>query len=309
VTERIASIDSSTGFRHGWSWCRRSSAGAAHCGGSQIHPSVRGWGQHIEEALGPIGAQVLRDLRSGTFLIRGLLTYADIDTDAGFADRVETSLSRPTREWADPLLERSRGIPPARTRGRPPDALSALSGAARMFHDAAVGPYWDRMCSAVVTSALAWMHTMSTEGLEALLNSLHPTSAGCDQSCRSFRTGATALAAARTEHLSTRRHRADGGEPPGPRQDNPTNRGLSCFPRRRQRPHPVSKRPRSATLEARAWYANHRELFDEVASAERAGRSSPWSNLPAKPFSGGVRMRTVGCKTWSRLDPKCGGPA
>ena len=133
-------------------------------------------GEHTEEALGPIGAQVLRDLRSGTILIRGLLTYAGIDTDAGFADRLETSLSRPTREWADPLLElRSWGIPvlPGLPEGRP-DALSALSGAARFFHDAAVGPYWDRMSSAAVTPALAWMHTMSTEGLEALLNSLHP---------------------------------------------------------------------------------------------------------------------------------------
>ena len=73
--------------------------GAAHHRHSQLQPSLRGWGQHTGEALGPIGAQVMRDLRSGTFLIRGLGTYADIDTDVGFADRLETSLSRPTSEW------------------------------------------------------------------------------------------------------------------------------------------------------------------------------------------------------------------
>lgn len=150
--------------------------GAAHCGGGQIHPSLDGWRQQTGQALGPIGAQVVSDLRSGAFLIRGLLTYADIDTDAGFADRVETSLSRPTRDWANPLLElRSWGIPvqPGLAEGRP-EALSALGGAARIFHDAAVGPYWDRMCSVAAASALAWMHMMSTEGLEALLNGLHP---------------------------------------------------------------------------------------------------------------------------------------
>lgn len=45
-------------------------------------------------------------------LIRGLLTYADIDTDLGFDDRLEVYLSRGTPEWADPLLKlRSWGIP------------------------------------------------------------------------------------------------------------------------------------------------------------------------------------------------------
>jgi hypothetical protein len=73
--------------------------GAAHQQHSQLQPSLRGWGQHTGEALGPIGAQVIRDLRSGTFLISGLMTYADIDTDDGFDDRLETSLSRPTAEW------------------------------------------------------------------------------------------------------------------------------------------------------------------------------------------------------------------
>jgi len=149
--------------------------GAAHCRSSQLHPSLHNWRQQTAEALGPIGAQVLRDLRSGTFVIRGMMADADIDTDTGFADRLETSLSRPTREWANLLELRSWGIPvqPGLAEGRP-DALSTLSGAARLFHDSAVGPYWDQMSSAAVAPALAWMHTMSTRGLEAFLNSLHP---------------------------------------------------------------------------------------------------------------------------------------
>lgn len=150
--------------------------GAAHRRDTQLQPSLRGWGQHAGEALGPMGAQVLRDLRSGAFLIRGLLAYADIDTDLGFADRLETSLSRPTVDWADQLLElQSWGIPvqPGLAEGRP-DALTALSGAARKFHDAAIAPYWDRMRAAAVAPARAWMQTMSTEGLEVLLNGLHP---------------------------------------------------------------------------------------------------------------------------------------
>ena len=119
--------------------------GAAHHRHSQLQPSLRGWGQHTGEALGPIGAQVMRDLRSGTFLIRGLMAYADIDTDVGFDDRLETSLSRPTAEWANLRQLRSWGIPvqPGLAEGRP-EALTALSGAARMFHDAAVAPYWDQ---------------------------------------------------------------------------------------------------------------------------------------------------------------------
>ena len=149
--------------------------GAAHHRHSQLQPSLRGWEQHTGEALGPIGAQVMRDLRSGTFLIRGLMTYADIDTDVGFDDRLETSLSRPTAEWANLRELQSWGIPvqPGLAEGRP-EALTALSGAARMFHDAAVAPYWDRMLAAAIAPALAWMHTMRTDGLETLLNSLHP---------------------------------------------------------------------------------------------------------------------------------------
>ena len=71
--------------------------GAAHHRHGQLQPSLRGWAQHTGEALGPIGAQVMRDLRSGAFLIRGLMAYADIDTDIGFDDRLETSLSGPPR--------------------------------------------------------------------------------------------------------------------------------------------------------------------------------------------------------------------
>ena len=149
--------------------------GAAHRRHTQLQPSLRGWEQHIGEALGPIGAQVLRDLRSGTFLLRGLGTYMDIDTDLGFADRLETSLSRPTAEWGSLRELQSWGIPvqPGLAEGRP-EALTALSGAARMFHDAAIAPYWDRMLAAAIAPALTWMHTMSTDGLETLLNSLHP---------------------------------------------------------------------------------------------------------------------------------------
>ena len=117
---------------HGWSWCRgdRRRAPPRHPGAAV----AAGVGQRTGETLGPIGGQVRHDLRSGTFLIRGLLTYADIDTDLGFDDRLEASLSRPSREWADPLLElRSWGIPvqPGLAEGQP-RALSALSGAARV---------------------------------------------------------------------------------------------------------------------------------------------------------------------------------
>jgi hypothetical protein len=149
--------------------------GAAHHRHSQLQPSLRGWGQHTGEALGPIGAQVLRDLRSGTFQIRGLMAYADIDTDVGFDDRLETSLSRPTADWANLRQLQSWGIPvqPGLAEGRP-DALTGLSSAARMFHAAAVAPYWDRMLAAAIAPALAWKHTMSTDGLETLLNGLHP---------------------------------------------------------------------------------------------------------------------------------------
>jgi DNA-binding transcriptional ArsR family regulator len=150
--------------------------GAAHRRHTQEQPTLRGWEQRIGDDLGPIGAQILQDLRSGVFLIRGLLTYADIDTDLGFDDRLEVSLARPSSEWADPLLElRSRGIPvqPGLAEGRPA-ALEAISGAARRFHNAAVAPYWDHMSAAAVGPALAWMQTMSTAGLEALFNGLHP---------------------------------------------------------------------------------------------------------------------------------------
>jgi len=149
--------------------------GAVHRRHTQLQPSLRGWQQHIGEALGPIGAQVLRDLRSGSFLLRGLGTYADIDTDLGFADRLETSLSRPSTQWASLRELQSWGIPvqPGLAEGRP-EALTALSGAALMFHDAAIGPYWNQMLAAAIAPALEWMHTMSVDGLETLLNSLHP---------------------------------------------------------------------------------------------------------------------------------------
>ena len=98
--------------------------GAAHHRHSQLQPSLRGWGQHTGEALGPIGAQVIRDLRSGTFLIRGLMAYADIDTDIGFDDRLETSPSRPTAEWANLRQLRSWGYRPARPRRMLPGCVN-----------------------------------------------------------------------------------------------------------------------------------------------------------------------------------------
>ena len=68
------------------------------------------------------------------------------------------------------------------------------------FHDAAVAPYWDRMRTTAVAPAQAWMHTMSTQRLEALLNGLHPRHqlASTDAVDRSP-TGATVIQGARTE--------------------------------------------------------------------------------------------------------------
>ena len=195
--------------------------GAAHHRHSQLQPSLRGWAQHTGEALGPIGAQVMRDLRSGAFLIRGLMAYADIDTDIGFDDRLETSLSRPTAEWANLRQLQSWGIPvqPGLAEGRP-DALTALSGAARMFHDAAVAPYWDRMLAAAIAPGagvevhnehrrardppqrspsrrqLASTNIDDHPGLEPLSSRMPPSSI--------------------SGHLPTRRRTTSGREPPRP---------------------------------------------------------------------------------------------
>lgn len=135
-----------------------------------------GWARRTMTDLGPLAAPVLRDVRSGAFQSIGL--GLGIFPDRGFDDLVDTSLSRPTRQWQE-LISVHRGhvrfpIQPGLAEGRP-EALTSISESLRHFHRIALTPYWDQLSTMAALFATAWMNTLSARGLEALFSELHPT--------------------------------------------------------------------------------------------------------------------------------------
>ena len=147
---------------------------AAHYRRFHEHPMLGAWAHRTGTALGPAAGSVLRDLRSGAFMVFGLGMVPDPWRDVDFHVLLEAALSRPTRVWWPLMSElKSLGlaIPAGLADGRP-EALDSFAGSVRLFHDVGVGPYWGRLSAAAAAIVSRWAQVMSTQGLEALLGGL-----------------------------------------------------------------------------------------------------------------------------------------
>jgi DNA-binding transcriptional ArsR family regulator len=148
---------------------------AAHHRSPQ-RPVLHDWARETAVQLGPLGSEVLGDLRSAAVQINAL-GMQDLQLRRSFDDRLEVGLSRPSQHWVYAMAElQSWGMPvqPGLLEARP-RAIAAIGAAARRFHQVAVAPYWDQLNAAVAATATGWMRTLSMQGLEQLLNNLHPT--------------------------------------------------------------------------------------------------------------------------------------
>lgn len=148
---------------------------AAHHRSPQ-RPVLHDWARETANQFGPLGAELMRDLRSAAVQINAL-GMQDLEYRQSFEDRLEVGLSRPSQHWVYAMAElKSWGMPvqPGLLEARP-RAIAAIGTAARRFHQLAVAPYWDQLNAAVAATATGWTRTLSTHGLEQLLNNLHPT--------------------------------------------------------------------------------------------------------------------------------------
>jgi DNA-binding transcriptional ArsR family regulator len=135
-----------------------------------------GWAKRTMADLGSLAPSVMRDVRSGAFQYMGL--GLGIFPDRNFDQLVDGSLLRPTSQWRHVIrIHRSRvpfPIQPGLAEGRPA-AMNAVSESLRHFHRAAIVPYWDQLSRMAAACASEWINTLSTRGVAALFNELHPT--------------------------------------------------------------------------------------------------------------------------------------
>ena len=151
---------------------------AAHRMASLSRDPVFGqWARTTATSLGPSGAAVL-DVMDSAFVQVSDLTRSWPNPGASFGESLDGILSSPRSVWRAEIDQiMSHDIPPGPAAGLAEGSASALNnlGAAlQRFHDSAVKPYWRSLDTRARVARESLGRTLIDDGLDALLNGLHP---------------------------------------------------------------------------------------------------------------------------------------
>jgi DNA-binding transcriptional ArsR family regulator len=128
--------------------------------------------------LGSSAPQVIRVMQSPAVLGTnfGVSTQSDI---AVLDEAIEAAMSQPRSEWRASFDElRMHGLSAERFPGLAegvPAAMTRVADLVRRFHSVVLAPYWDTMTAVCSAAVAAWTSTVARQGIEALLQTLHPT--------------------------------------------------------------------------------------------------------------------------------------
>jgi DNA-binding transcriptional ArsR family regulator len=135
------------------------------------------WARHTVTSLGPAGAAVL-DVLDSAFVQVSDLTRSWPNPGVSFGESLDGILSSPRSVWRSEIDQiMSHDIPPGPAAGLAEGSASALNklGAAlQRFHRSAVEPYWNSLDARARVAREALARTLVNDGLDALLNGLHP---------------------------------------------------------------------------------------------------------------------------------------
>jgi DNA-binding transcriptional ArsR family regulator len=135
------------------------------------------WVRQTATSLGPAGATVL-DVMDSAFVQVSDLTRSWPNPSASFGESLDSILSSPRSVWRSEIEHiMSHDIPPGPAAGLAEGRVSALNklGAAlQRFHQSALEPYWRSLDNRARVAREALARTLVNDGLDALLNGLHP---------------------------------------------------------------------------------------------------------------------------------------
>lgn len=135
------------------------------------------WVRQTAASLGPAGAAVL-DVMDSAFVQVSDLTRSRPNPGASFGESLDDILSSPRSVWRSEIEHiTSHGIPPGPAAGLAEGRVSALNklGAAlQRFHQSALEPHWHSLDNRARVAREALARTLVNDGLDALLNGLHP---------------------------------------------------------------------------------------------------------------------------------------
>jgi DNA-binding transcriptional ArsR family regulator len=141
-------------------------------------PLLGGWARHTVSSLGPAGVPLLEVMNS-PFVQVSDLTQTPPTAGRSFEAALDNILSAPAEKWRSEVeYLGSLGIPAGPARGLADGdeaAIANFGGALRRFHDVALRPYWTAITTYTAGGRDSLMRLLAARGIDALLNSLHPS--------------------------------------------------------------------------------------------------------------------------------------
>jgi len=135
------------------------------------------WARQTATSLGAAGAAVL-DVMDSAFVQVSDLTRSWPNPGASFGESLDGILSSPRSVWRSEIEHiMSHDIPPGPAAGLAEgrtSALNNLGAALQRFHQSALEPYWRSIDSRARVARETLARILVNDGLDALLNGLHP---------------------------------------------------------------------------------------------------------------------------------------
>jgi DNA-binding transcriptional ArsR family regulator len=133
------------------------------------------WSRRAANTLGSRGVRLVRQLQAPVIQVAGLGAGWS-ERGWSFDEQLEDVLSRPQAHWrllADLLAAGGFRVSSDLANGGV-TALNALDRSLRTFFDSVIAPSWESMAASAATATTGWAGVLAMQGVEVLLNSLHP---------------------------------------------------------------------------------------------------------------------------------------